>query len=87
MASVVDRDQTTTATCVARSEPPLTGIAHEALSGAAVKLAVLRDKVAHLFGWLPEAAMVLHCMQPLELPGFSGHLSGEADVPPRTRWD
>ncbi len=24
---------------------------------------------------------------PVELPGFSGDLSGEADVPPRTRWD
>lgn len=49
MASVVGRDQTTTATCVARSDPPLTGIAHEVLSGAAVKLAVLRDRVASLF--------------------------------------
>jgi hypothetical protein len=25
--------------------------------------------------------------QALELPGFSGHLSGDVGVPPQTRWD
>ena len=63
MASVGRHRQTTTATCVARSEP-LTGIACEALSGAAVKLAVLRDRVAPICGWFPEAATYIACNLP-----------------------
>lgn len=59
----------------------------EALSGrASADRGALLEYVKNGVVPLRDGAMTLYPVT-VELPAFSGHLSGGVDVPPRTRWD